>query len=789
MKNQSRQQQKISVRGMVEFLLRNGDIDNRGKGASADAMQEGTRIHRMIQKRMGGDYRAEVPLRHICDAGEYDILVDGRADGIFPGDGCDVIDEIKGVYRDVTKLEAPDPVHLAQAKCYGAMLLADNPAPAVGVQMTYCSLIDREIKRFNFVYDAGEVLDWFEALVREYKKWTDLRHEWIKQRTTSIHALEFPFEYRSGQKELASQVYRTIYLKKRLFLEAPTGVGKTVSTLFPAVKAMGEGLGEMIFYLTAKTTTAAVARETFDIMRRKGLKIKTVKITAKEKQCFMEETDCNPEKCPYAKGHFDRINEAMYELLTREDDLNDEVISKQAGEHMVCPFELCLDLSLFADAVIGDYNYVFDPNVALKRFFEAGTKGDYIFLIDEAHNLVDRAREMYSAEIYKRDVLEAKRLVGTGFKKLSTALNRCNKLLLDMSRECDGYEVLENADGFIMALTSVASLLDEVMDDEDYAPLREDILDFYFDVRHFMNMAELLDENYVVYTGFDEEEDFFIRLYCVNPAVNLRSCLDKGISACFFSATLLPVEYYMDLLSGDRQDYAVYAPSPFDPAKRGVFVATDVSSRYKRRGKEEYSRIASYIHDAVKLKRGNYMVFFPSYRFMEDVIEVFEEMYPDPGFEVLYQNVSMTEQEKEEFLGCFEEENGNYVGFCVLGGVFSEGIDLREDCLIGAVIVGTGLPRVGDRLDILREYFDETEGRGRGFDYAYRIPGMNKVLQAAGRVIRTANDRGVILLLDERFAMREYRTMFPREWEGVFAGDKGRVLEKMADFWHTIEEV
>lgn len=801
---ENREQIRVSVRGLVEFILRSGDIDNRSHQTSADAMLEGGRIHRMIQRRMGGGYRAEVPLVYTSVEDGYDIVIDGRADGIFDDaeDGCTFIDEIKGVYRDLKRMKEPVRIHLAQAKCYGAIWTMQHDLEKIGIQMTYCNMDTEDIKRFKSVYSAQEILEWFADLVAEYRKWADFRYKWKKTRQASIKALDFPFEYREGQKDLAAAVYRTIYHERRLFLEAPTGVGKTISTLFPAIKALGEGHGDMIFYLTAKTLTGTVAHNTYDILAGSGLRMKTVFITAKEKMCPLDEMECNPDLCPYAKGHYDRINNAVFELLTEKDNFTRETIREYADKHQVCPFEFCLDMSLFSDGVICDYNYVFDPNVYLRRFFSEGAKGDYIFLVDEAHNLVDRAREMYSATLSKDDFIAARKLIAHFDDKMASAFDSCNRILLRYMRESGDAVVRASIDDFLIVLTRAAALMDEFLEEDEGSSVRRELLDFYFEVRHFLNMADIMGDDYVIYTQMIENGNFIVRLFCVDPSRNLRNCLDRGVSTIFFSATLLPVTYYMDLLSGDRGDYSVYAKSSFDPAKRGVFIAGDVSSKYTRRGPREYSKIAEYIYRIVCEKTGNYMVFFPSYRFMEDVYNCWPEDLED--MEVICQEPSMTEQQREAFLARFmsldgagdrgkivaeasldfdiQEENGSLIGFCVMGGIFSEGIDLQRDSLIGAIIVGTGLPQVGPQLEILKDYFDGGRERS-GFDYAYRIPGMNKVLQSAGRVIRTSEDRGVVILLDDRFMSVDYRAMFPREWENILYGDMERIIGEVRRFW------
>ena len=397
---------RISVRGLVEFILRGGDIDNRHRASPDAAMQEGSRIHRMIQKRMGSEYRAEVPLKFTLPTGAYVLIVEGRADGIIHNEEKVLIDEIKSTYRELAKMREPVPVHAAQAKCYAYMYGLQEGLSQIQVRLTYCNIISEDIRYFYEDYSFQELEEWFGDLIAAYRKWADYAWQWRGIRQASIRGLKFPFPYREGQKELVANVYKTIYHKRKLFLEAPTGVGKTISTIYPAVQAMGKGMGDKLFYLTAKTITRTVADDTLNILRGAGLHLKSVILTAKEKICFMEESECNPELCPYARGHYDRVNDAAFELLTSEESFTRETIEACARKHQVCPFELCLDMSLFADAVICDYNYLFDPHVYLKRFFGEGTNGDYIFLIDEAHNLLERGREMYSAALLKEQFVE-----------------------------------------------------------------------------------------------------------------------------------------------------------------------------------------------------------------------------------------------------------------------------------------------------------------------------------------------------------------------------------------------
>lgn len=794
---------KISVRNLVEFILRSGDLSTSSSGLrDTDAMQEGTRIHKKLQRQMGSSYQAEVPLRHTSRVEREDltfqITVEGRADGIFPGESEITVDEIKGVYHDIFALTEPIQVHRAQALCYAYIYAADHSLERMGVRITYCYIPTEEVRYFQEEIDYGALSDWYHNLINRYAEWISWQLHWQETRNTSIHALDFPFPYRDGQADLVKGVYQSIIRSKRLFIEAPTGVGKTIATLFPAIKSIGESLTEKIFYLTAKTITRTVAEETFSLLEQQGMQLKSVTITAKEKICILDKPRCNPAACPRAKGHFDRVNDAVFDLLNHENLITRDTIEEYAAKHEVCPFEMCLDTATWVDAIIGDYNYAFDPTSSLKRFFAVDSHNDYTFLIDEAHNLVDRGREMYSAHLVKEDFLAVKKEAKKYSKKLTGALENCNRALLSLKRDCD--EVLKCSpamiDPLLIKLLHLSTVFDVFLQ-EGNTPERtipqeamDNLLNFYFTIRDFLNIYELLDEKYMIYADYGEQGEFRLHLQCMDPSSNLDLCLNKGRSAIFFSATLLPVRYYMEQLAGREEDYAVYAPSPFPTENRLLMIGQNVSTKYSRRSPAEYQRIAEYIVHFVEARIGNYLLFFPSYRMMEEIqshleITLLERTESNPAlsqYRLFPQGTSMSEQAREDFLSHFQDANHQTaIGLCVLGGIFGEGIDLTDSQLIGAVIIGTGLPMVCTENELFREFYDLQEKNG--FTYAYQYPGMNKVLQAAGRVIRTDTDRGAILLLDERFLQNSYQQLFPREWFPHYIVNLSSMDVELKKFW------
>lgn len=776
-----KQEIKISVRNLVEFILRSGDIDS-GFVRSSNRAVEGTRIHKKIQGSSDESYEPEVTLKYEIEYKNYVLAVEGRADGIIKEGDVITIDEIKSTTAPIEIIDEDfNPLHWAQAKCYAFIYADENSLSNINVQLTYYNIDTDEIKYIVKEYTFEELREFFLRLIQKYSIWLELQYQWDIERDESIKNLNFPYEsYRKGQRKLAVAVYRTIVNEKKLYAQAPTGIGKTISTVFPSVKAMGEGHISKIFYLTAKTITRTVAQDAFALMRQNKLRLKTVTITAKEKICFKEKTNCSPDVCEYAKGHFNRVNAAIQDILKNEDDFNRETIEKYAKTHWVCPFEYSLDLTIWADAVICDYNYVFDPRVQLKRFF-AEKGGDYAFLIDEAHNLVDRSREMFSAELYKKPFLDLKKGVKNTYPKLSKALNKVNQYMLSLKKLCENeeYYIKEELDNDIYyLLRKFISECEEYLIKEQGTEINEDFLKLYFDTISFTRICEIYDERYITYVE-KVNDDVKIKLFCLDPSKLLRDTLVKGKSAVFFSATLLPMEYHHNILGGDEDDYRIYLDSPFPDRNKCVLIGDNISTRYKERDKS-YTHIAQYINSVLMAKSGNYLIFFPSYKYMNSVYDVFTHKYPE--LQAYIQSPNMSEDEREDFLSLFRiNPQGNTIGFCVLGGVFSEGIDLKEDRLIGVIVVGVGLPQICLERNIIKDYFQNKNNLG--FEYSYMYPGMNKVLQAAGRLIRTEDDKGIILLIDERFSYKTYQGLLPKEWFPNIRTTNNNIVKYLDEFW------
>ena len=772
---------KISIRNLVEFIMRHGSIDNRY--TSSIKAIEGIRGHQRVQKSYGDNYTAEVPLKYTLTYEDLEIMVEGRADGILIEDEKTIIDEIKTTTKDLLLIdENTNPLHWAQAKCYGYIYSMQNELDNIDIQITYYNIDTKSTRILRQSYTLKELEEFFFWLIDEYKSWAQLESDWVNKRNESIKKLKFPFEnYRPGQRELAVRVYKSITDSKKCFAQAPTGTGKTISTIFPAIKAMGEDKTSKIFYLTAKTITREVTQNTISLMRKKDLNLKAVTITAKEKICKMEEVNCNPEYCPYANGYFDRINNSLKDILAKYNDYSKDNIEIISEEYMLCPFELSLDLTNLSDVIICDYNYVFDPRVYLKRFFDTKTT-DYTFLIDEAHNLVDRAREMYSATLNEEKFVKVKKLISKKDKRITRVIKEIQSYFEDKLEDLttlDENDLVESEAPLELCeiLSSFIKFVDEYLARTNEE--NEELMDLYFDVYSFLSISDFYDKNYTtIYTK--TFNGMTIKIYCVNPQKVIEEKMKKAKSNIIFSATLIPMDYFMKMYSYDEEDFIINLKSPFDVKNRLLMIGDNVATTYNKRF-ETSEDIASYIANCVQAKKGNYMVFFPSYKYMELVFDEMKENYPNINISI--QESNMSEEEKEEFLSMFDEDNKEtHVGFCVLGGHFSEGIDLTNDKLIGVIIVGVGMPQIGIERDIIKDHMKDSN---KGFDYAYVYPGMIKVLQAAGRCIRTDDDKGVILLLDNRYSQRRYQSLFPYEWYPNFRVRKSDDVKTLCEeFWN-----
>jgi DNA excision repair protein ERCC-2 len=795
------------VRELVEFALRQGDLGGERGFVGPHRALAGTRGHQRLQRSRPAGYQKEVRLSHVIETADFILRIQGRIDGLLATTHEVLLEEIKTVQGGWN--HAADPLHWAQAKLYGFIYAHDRALEQITLQLTYLDLDTGELTEFRNRFILTDLSAFFEQTTAIYFDWLRAQHHWRQQRDQSIYSLTFPFaRYRPGQRQLAVAAYRVLARGGRLFLEAPTGIGKTISVLFPAVKALGEGKLERIFYLTARTVGRTVAEKACAELRRAGLRLRTLTLTAKEKICIQEGQPCDPLTCAFARGYYDRCKAAMRAALAR-DELTRPVLEAVSREHQVCPFALSLDLSPWVEVIVCDYNYVFDPKVYLRRHFTE-EPGDYAFLVDEAHNLVDRARDMFSADLGLREIKDVRRALKQALPRCAKAITRlasalsklCGPATLpaepvvpsDPSSELNLFPSQSGA-GVSPAHPSASPArttrdlpadllppLDDALKQAETwlarnqpADFRDRLLKLYFRLRSFRRTAELYDERFVTIT----EPGGCARLFCLDPSFLLRQALARGKAAVFFSATLTPIDYYRALLGGSPEDPLLQLPSPFPPEHLAVLVQDRIHTHLKARA-GTLPDVVQAIASLVEGRPGNYLVYLPSYQYLAAVQEQFHALHPTVP--ILVQRPGMSELEREAFLAAFAVEHGEtLVGFAVMGGVFGEGIDLVGDRLIGAIIVGVGLPQLCIERDLIRDYFQAQTGAG--FDYAYTFPGMNRVLQAIGRVIRSETDRGVVLLIDARFAEPRYRRLFPPWWQRTHAGNTAQIRAALAKFW------
>jgi DNA excision repair protein ERCC-2 len=806
----------VQVRELVEFALRRGNLGSERDFVGPQRALAGTRGHQQVQRSRPSAYQKEVRVAYDLPTPTFTLRVQGRIDGVLVAGERTFLEEIKtvdGVWDGVA-----GPLHWAQLKIYGFIYAHDNGLDHLELQLVYLSLASGALTEFHQSLPSSELDTFFHETTAIYSEWLKEHLDRCRERDASIQTLEFPFgQYRPGQRDLAISVYRAITREERLFLEAPTGIGKTMSVLFPSVKAMAEGKLERIFYLTARTTARAVAESAFDELGRAGLRLRTLTLTAKEKICSRQGQACDPQLCPLAIGYYDRLKPAMRAALAQE-ALTRPVLESVAQEYQVCPFELGLDLSLWMDAVICDYNYAFDPSVFLRRHF-AAENGSHVLLIDEAHNLVDRAREMFSAQLSTDQIDEVKHAIRSALPACAKALAKLNKALRNLvhaafpepageSPTSAHGAPTENGELDLFTAPSpsstarsdlrfegehssrelpadVLALVDRALREMETwltrnqpAEFRPALLELYFALFSFARAADWFDERYRTLCR-KRGRTGSVQLICLDPSAHLQQALQCAKAAVFFSATLSPLPYYRELLGGRPTDPLLQLPSPFPPEHLAVLIHDALRTRFKDRN-STLKDVAEAIGELTAERSGNYLVYLPSYQYLAALQEMFQQLFP--AISVLVQKPGMTEEDRAQFLHAFGAHGARtQVGFAVMGGVFGEGIDLVGDRLIGAVIVGVGLPQLCLERDLMRDYFQDK--LGYGFDYAYTFPGMNRVLQAVGRVIRSETDRGVVLLVDTRFGEMRYRRLFPSWWQPRRLRTRDQIRQTLQQFW------
>ena len=750
----------LSVHQLVDFLLRTGDIDNRVFNRSS--MTEGSRLHSVYQSKQSSNYLAEFPLKMSFNVDEVNIVLEGRADGIIKRSESEyVIDEIKTTVEDL-KIFHDDNLewHLGQAKCYAYMFAKQTNLEYIGIKLTYIRQgKEKEQLVDSYVFNILELEQFVVKLLNEYLSFYNIIFNKISKRNESIEALKFPFsKFRQGQRDLAKYTYAMAKKRGRLFAEAPTGIGKTISTLFPFIKALKDDDNSKIFYLTAKTSGRESAHQAVKLLKDNGLSLSDIMITAKDKICFCKGQACNPEECPYAKGYYNKIQTVLRYAILNYDDFDLQTITQLAYENQICPFEFELDLSLFMDVIICDYNYLFDPISYMKRYFDEDTSS-FLVLVDEAHNLVDRSRDMYSASLSYKQFLEARKSVcHSKLHQLKLAMSKMNKMFKEyLVNPKDGNYILDEF--YEYTYKTISSFITSMQDinKNENKEMSKELLEFYLEVNRFSKILEFYNDHFICYYEI-HDDDLILHVSCLDASSFLYSSLRRLRGSVLFSATLSPIEYYVDMLGGKKEDAQLILPSPFPVDNLEIIIAPKVSIRYKNRD-ASYQQVADYIKALVKNKVGNYFIFLPSYEYLTNLMPYIDMEDVD----VYEQDRGMSDEDKEAFLTNFKPHpERTTLGFVIVGGAFGEGIDLVSDRLIGAVIVGIGMPKINFVSDQIMKYYDSKEQSG--YNYAYLNPGMNKVMQALGRVIRSETDRGAVLLIDERYLTNDYRDLFKSEW-------------------------
>ena len=754
---------RISIRQLAEITARSGDLIFEFGGGMDNRAVEGIKGHQKVQGDRPDHYEKEVTVAYTYENDRFLLQLSGRVDGVFTTDDGVIVEEIKTTTRNLDYYKERENItHRAQANLYAYVYAREHGLTEIQSQLTYYQLDDEETLELPKLYTIDQLEEIAVRLMERYLEWAATLDDWRLERDLSTKELKFPFnDFRPGQRKMALAVYHCIKNSDQLFIQAPTGIGKTMGSIFPAVKAMGDDMADKLFYLTARTTGRTVAEKAFDALRGAGLRFKSLTLTAKDKICFNPDNACHPDECRFAKGYYDRLDEATRDIFQQE-SLTRQTIEEAAMKHTLCPFEFSLDLSLWCDAVICDFNYAFDPFVYLRRFFEEAME-EYVFLVDEAHNLVDRAREMFSAELFKQSFLEVRRGLKDDLPKIHKSMGTINNwFLVQKERFDDEGEAIADEDlprTLLPLLGKFCSSTEKWLALNEEAPFRDELLELYFNVRRFLKISEFYGDNYATCLTRDDK-DIKLKLFCLDPSDLLEIALERCAAALFFSATMTPLHYFQDLLGCDIDAKKMILPSPFPAENLCVLVADRVSTRYVHRQKTA-DDVASYLASLVRHKPGNYLFFFPSYHYMNMVAPLFEAQCDD--IETIIQTPGMGERAREDFLDQFSaDNNGALAGFAVMGGIFGEGIDLVGDRLTGAVIVGVGLPGISQERDLIKEHFNGQQQSG--YEYAYIFPGINRVLQAAGRVIRSEEDRGVILLIDDRFSRHQYRSLLPVWW-------------------------
>lgn len=770
---------RIGIRDIVSFLYASGDLSSETfQNVSA---LEGTKAHQYVQDRYLSDDLSEISISYMYEVNDMMLYLNGRIDGLIKRDGLVIIDEIKSTRQNIFDDQFKyNHEHLAQLKFYAYMYLKNNSLDFIEGQISYIQISDYKTKAFKFDFYLRDLEAFIKTSIDEYVEWLYILETHQKEKLETIKNLDFPFEtYRRGQREMMAAVYQTIKDQDILYAIAPTGIGKTMAALFSSIKALDNDR-QKIFYATAKTQGKMIALDAIKLLEEKGLHIKVLEITAKDSTCFLEKRNCDPNVCPFAKGFFDRLKDATIDIFSNESILDRPTIEHYAKKHEICPFEYSLYVSYFVDIIICDYNYVFDPRVHLVRYFDESNYQP-LLLIDEAHNMISRSRDMYSAQILKSDLIKLRRLTNKIKPSVKNPIKKVLDALLTYEERLTYAYFLSDKDIDELVYDTVRSLLTKIentLKENPKTPLKSQILDIYFQFLAFVRIYDYYSESYVTNIYKDDADDLIVELRCLDASKYILDTLqNKAYGSTFFSATLHPIEYYKKLISQDVGE-TLKIKSPFPEENLKLILYNNVSTRYKDR-EHSLDEVIKTIEEVIYAKKGNYIAFFPSYQYLNQVYEKLDSSAVD----ILIQERAMDHHQRATTINTFKSDsNKTRLGLFVMGGMFSEGIDYIGDMLSGVIVVGVGIPMINELNNQLKDYYELKFNKG--FDYAYQYPGMNKVIQAVGRVIRTHTDRGVAVLIDDRFDTQYYKKLFPIEWKAYEKiHSQKKLRETLIHFW------
>jgi len=768
----------INITDLVSFLYRSGDLTS--DTFQNVKMPEGTKAHQYVQSQYLSDDEKEVSIRFLWSNHEDSVLVTGRIDGVLYRNKALILEEIKSTRKNIHDLLfEPKNEHLAQLKLYAFMYMHQHQLKDIDGRICYIQIADGQTRYFDESFDIELLQSFFDASIIQYLQWMKWMDAHYLSLEKSIASLVFPFAfYRRGQREMMSAVYQSMMESYILYTIAPTGIGKTMAALFSSIKSLHKN-NEKIFYLTAKSQGKQVALDCMEMLFEAGLTARTLEITSKDTICFLPKKECDPEKCIYARGFFDRLNHATHDILNHETFINKEILISYAHKHTLCPFEYSLEISLYSDVLILDYNYVFDPKIRLIRFFDESNFQPKL-LVDEAHNMVSRSRDMYSATLIYSDFIVLRKIANKLKPSIRYAINKVihqwDTFIFSMDGPFKNMGRLQ--DEFIESIENLMKKIELSLRENPHYPKKADIMEIYLTLLSFIKINQWYGPTYV--TNLEKHEDSYkLTLQCLDASAFLLETLKQTTyGSVFFSATLYPIDYYMTLISqGHGETLKIKSPFPSDHLKLIMF--DSISTRFTDR-KESIIDIVSIINSVVEAKKGNYIVFFPSYHYLQMILDVLPESL---NADVLIQENKMDGDLRQKMMERFKQTSlRSQLALFVMGGMFSEGIDYLGDMLHGVIIVGVGLPLIHPVNDQLKDYYQEKFNKG--FDYAYTYPGMNKVIQAVGRVIRSQNDRGIAVLIDDRFLKKTYRLLYPKEWQHVDIMKKPKYLKsRLLDFW------